>query len=114
MKELLESLASIQHDIWSHWMCWMFGQGCQNIADGTWTMPKEKVDRWMRQMRTKYAELSEGEKESDRKEAEKVLSVFIDEMVDRWHECDFSGRLHEFLGMTEEEYARYVESGKLR
>jgi len=43
--------------------------------DGTWTMPKEFVDRWQRQVNTPYKDLSHSEQESDRKEADKFLKV---------------------------------------
>lgn len=69
-----EPLADISHDIWSHWMRWMFTVGTFN-EDGTWTMPAEKVERWKRQMNTPYAELSEQERESDREQADKILKV---------------------------------------
>ena len=71
---LREPLADISHDIWSHWMRWMFSVGTMN-ADGTWTMPAEKVERWQRQMNTPYADLTEREKDSDREQADKILKV---------------------------------------
>jgi hypothetical protein len=66
MKEKREILADKQHQIWSHWMQWMFRQGKLN-ANGSWTLPKDKVDLWHRQMNTPYHSLTEEEKESDRK-----------------------------------------------
>lgn len=74
--ETLETLAAAAHESWSHWMRWMFGEGTLN-DDGTWTMPADKVQRWHRQMWTPYAELSEGEKESDRDEARKIIRALI-------------------------------------
>ena len=43
--------------------------------DGTVTIPKWAVDRWMRQMQTEYKDLLEQEKESDRIEADRVLQT---------------------------------------
>ncbi len=34
----------------------------------------------------------------------------IDDKIDEWHKGDSNLPLHEFLGMTEEEYAKWVES----
>lgn len=34
----------------------------------------------------------------------------IDDKIDEWHKSDSNLPLHEFLGMTEEEYAKWVES----
>jgi hypothetical protein len=65
-KETLERFTNSQHEIWSHWMKFMFSKGTMN-EDGTWTMDKEKVERWKRQMETDYNNLSEDEKETDRK-----------------------------------------------
>lgn len=33
----------------------------------------------------------------------------IDAKIEAWHDSDYSGPLHEYLGMTEEEYAAFVE-----
>lgn len=67
-------IGELAHDQWAHWMKYLFSQGQFN-PDGTWTMPAWAVDRWTRQMQTPYAELSESEQESDRKEADKFLEV---------------------------------------
>ena len=72
--DLREKLADLQHEIWSHWMKWLF-QCCQANEDGSMTIPKEKVSRWQRQMITPYSQLSDAEKDSDRIEADKVLKV---------------------------------------
>lgn len=71
---LRELLADIQHAIWAHWMKYMFTQGTYN-DDGTWTMPKEKVNHWTRQMNTNYAQLTERERDSDRDQAVKILKA---------------------------------------
>lgn len=71
---LREALADISHDIWTHWMRWQFSVCTQN-EDGSLTIPAEKVARWLRQMGTDYADLSEREKDSDREQADKILVV---------------------------------------
>ena len=74
-EDLREQLAAYAHDAaWSGWMSYMFGNGTFN-ADGTWTMPAWAVDRWMCQMTTLYADLTEQEKNSDRDEADKMLQI---------------------------------------
>ncbi len=67
---ILERDAAIQHDIWSHWMKYFFScvekyVDLPNKCVGT-SINDEKVARWMKQMNTKYADLTEEEKESDR------------------------------------------------
>lgn len=76
MDELTETLAAVQHDIWAHWMRYMFTQGSMQ-PDGTWVMPAEKVLRWSRQMESRYADLSDREQVSDRDQAEKVIAVLF-------------------------------------
>jgi len=72
-----DSMAAAQHLIWSNWMKHQFDQGTFN-EDGTWTMPKEKVERWQRQMNASYADLTESEKESDMDQVERMLSFIGD------------------------------------
>ena len=68
-----EMMAAAQHTIWSHWMNYLFSQGNFN-EDGTWTMPKDKVERWQRQVNTDYDDLTEEEKQGDRDQVEKMLN----------------------------------------
>ena len=70
-----EALADLAHSMWSGWMTWMFAKGEFN-KDGSWTMPKESVERWTRQATTSYRELPENEKKSDRTEADKMIKIF--------------------------------------
>jgi hypothetical protein len=69
-EKIREDLADLCHEQWSGWMRYLFRFGIQN-DDGTFTIGADQVTRWQRQMQTCYADLSESEKESDRKEADK-------------------------------------------
>ena len=71
---LRELLAEYAHKAWSGWMRYLFLKGKWN-ADGSFTIFKDSAERWLRQMNTPYHELSEGEKESDRKEADEMLAI---------------------------------------
>lgn len=71
---LREKLAELAHDQWAGWMEYLFSKGTFN-EDGTWTMPVWAVERWKRQAETPYSDLSEAEKNSDRNEADKFLTV---------------------------------------
>ena len=83
-----EELAALMHEIWGHWMKYLFSQCWHNFGgtgekDGSVTIPVQSVERWMRQMRTPYDELSEKEKDSDREQADKVLALigkYVDEL----------------------------------
>lgn len=74
MDKLLEKLADLEHKRWSRWQKYLHSQ-CKKNDDGSLTIPKEKVERWKGQIKTDYKDLSEKEKESDRKEAKKTLQI---------------------------------------
>ena len=71
---MLEKLADQQHEIWSHWMKYLFEISTQN-EDGSVTISAEKVERWKRQMNTEYANLSTKEQKSDIDQAIKVAAT---------------------------------------
>jgi len=71
---LLDVIADQEHEQWSHWMKYMFSCGTTN-DDGSWTMPKDKVERWKRQMETPYTSLTDKEKMSDKEMAEKPITA---------------------------------------
>lgn len=71
---MTEVYAAEQHNIWSDWMIWLFQ--CSHVnADGSVTIPAEKVHRWTRQMNTPYDMLSEEEKESDRIQVRRMFAA---------------------------------------
>ena len=85
-----ETLAELAHEQWSGWMEYLFSKGTFN-EDGTWTMPEWAVNRWVIQMGMPYNRLSEEEKESDRKEADKFLGVISQEINSAKY--DYLGRI---------------------
>lgn len=68
---LLEVVAAKQHEIWAHWQRYLHDK-CEMTEIGL-LIPPELVNRWDRQIRTAYADLSETEKESDREQARKII-----------------------------------------
>ena len=76
LKDIREELSDYAHDTWSGWMKYMFGKG-RFTVEGEFILPLGLVSRWMRQMNTPYAELSEAEKLSDQKEAARILAITV-------------------------------------
>ncbi len=72
--ELLEQLASIEHERWSHWQRYMHGKATCNL-DGSLTIPADLVTRWERLMKTPYAQLTDEERESDREQVRRYLTI---------------------------------------
>lgn len=73
---LREVLADLEHDRWSRWMNYLFTKGTLN-PDGSFTINADSVLHWKRQAKTGYSDLSEKEKDSDRKEANNTLALII-------------------------------------
>ena len=71
---LREALAAVQHEIWAHWMRYVF-KICDTDDYGNVIITENLVNRWHDQINTSYANLSEKEKDSDREQADKVLEV---------------------------------------
>lgn len=72
--KVTDEIASVQHDIWSHWMRYLFEVSFEN-QDGSVTISPEKVARWRKQMYQGYNELSDKERESDMEQAVKVIDA---------------------------------------
>ena len=80
-ESLIEALAAIEHDRWSHWQRHMHAQ-CRPGDDGSLTIPADLVARWTQQMSTPYSGLSETEKESDREQVRRYLPVIAAALTD--------------------------------
>lgn len=74
LDELLEQLASIEHDRWSHWQRYLHSKGVRQ-PDGSLLLPSELVRHWETQLETSYDQLSDSEKESDREQVRKYLPI---------------------------------------
>jgi hypothetical protein len=72
--ELRERLAAEQHEIWAHWMQYLFSVSITN-PDGSYTIPQRTAYRWQRQMDTSYTLLTEKEKDSDREHADTTIKI---------------------------------------
>ena len=70
-----EALASYAHEAWSGWMKHLFEESFYGRQTGTVTIRRWNVYKWTKQKETAYEDLTEKEKESDRKEARKILAV---------------------------------------
>jgi hypothetical protein len=74
LHELLEPLAAIEHERWSHWQQYLHSKGVAQ-PDGSLLLPADLVARWQKQIDAKYDELSEREKNSDREQVRKYLPL---------------------------------------
>ena len=80
--ELLEALAALEHERWSHWQRYMHGK-CTARDDGSLVIPAELVSRWERLMATPDRELTEREKESDREQVLRYMPLIVDALDDK-------------------------------
>jgi hypothetical protein len=71
---LIETLAAVEHQRWSHWQRYMHERG-KRQSDGSLLIPADLVARWERQITTPYSALTDQEKESDREQVRKYLSL---------------------------------------
>lgn len=64
---IIEKLASLEHDQWAHWTGYMLNN-----------LTPENIERWKRQIKTPYSQLTEKEKESDREWARKAYNILLE------------------------------------
>jgi hypothetical protein len=74
LERLVEKLAKIEHERWSHWQRYVHSKGSRQ-SDGSLLLPAELVRRWDKQIETEYDGLSDEEKDSDREQVRKYLPI---------------------------------------
>lgn len=74
---LIEELAAIEHERWSHWQRYVQGKGAIQ-PDGSLLLPAHLVKHWEIQAQTDYAHLTDQERESDREQVRKYLPIIAD------------------------------------
>jgi hypothetical protein len=78
-EEFVEKGANLEHDRWARWQKYMHSHvydSSKSINPHLKVIPTELYERWERQIATPYSELSEKEKESDRKETREYLALY--------------------------------------
>ncbi len=74
-KELFEKLAAIEHERWADWQSYVHSK-CLSLEDGLYiVIPKQLFQQWQRQIKTPYGELSEKEKDADRKQVRRYWDL---------------------------------------
>ena len=74
LAEIRGRLASNAHASWAGWMAYLFENSRQN-KNGSVTIPKYLVERWVRQMKTSFEDLSKKEQERDYVEADRIMNL---------------------------------------
>jgi hypothetical protein len=74
-QERLEIAAAECHKQWAGWTEYFLGKMAHSEEGNYSTLSRVWIDRWRRQIGLPYAELREDEKNSDRREARKILSA---------------------------------------
>jgi hypothetical protein len=74
LNRLTEILAAIEHERWSHWQRYVHSHAIRQ-QDGSLVIPSELVKRWEKQMETKYEDLTNEERESDREQVRRYLPI---------------------------------------
>ena len=79
---LMEQLAAVEHERWSHWQRYVHSK-CVRQPDGSLLLPADLVERWDEQIDTKYAELNDQERESDRVQVRKYLPLIVSALAEK-------------------------------
>lgn len=82
LEGLVERLAAVEHERWSHWQRYVHSK-CVRQPDGALLIPAGLVARWERQIDTKYSELAEQERKSDREQVRKYLPLIASALAER-------------------------------
>ena len=79
---LLDTLAAVEHERWSHWQRYMHSKGVAQ-SDGSLLLPAVLVERWEKQISTPYEKLSDEEKESDQEQVRRYLPLIVEVLTNR-------------------------------
>jgi len=82
---LIESLAAVEHERWAHWQRYLHSK-CSRKADGSLLLPAELVQKWEKQIATKYEDLGEEQKESDRDQVRRYLPLIAAALTEQMQE----------------------------
>lgn len=76
LEKEMEALADIEHQRWASWQKYLH-EKLKVCLDGNYYLHKDWRNRWFKQIITPYKDLSEREKESDRKEVRRYMKHIL-------------------------------------
>ena len=108
-EKFVEKGAELEHDRWARWQEYMFSKFVEheNGKGEYLCLHKDFWKRWNRQIDTKYIDLSEEEKESDRKETRNYLPLVLSQRSEDIAE------IQKMIEKTIEEYEVFKNKRKL-
>lgn len=80
---LRRRLAEIEHERWADWQRWMHDQ-CAPQPNGDLVIPAPLVERWERQIRTPFEQLSEAEQHSDLEQVDRYWPLIAPALAANW------------------------------
>lgn len=104
-----DRLAALCHSQWAGWMGYLFGKS-KKQPDGSVIIPADLVERWERQVGAPFADLSEKEKDSDRKEADKFIGL-LEKRIEEVYRVTVDGKSHDFKNQSDAERFRKSKPG---
>ena len=108
-EEMIEKLSDIEHDRWCSWQKYLHSC-CVKNEDGSLTIPKVLVERWEYEINTKYNNLPDNIKESDRKETYKIIPIIDEYLQHQLEEKDKS--INDAINYIDNHmYERYCYTG---
>jgi hypothetical protein len=107
--EILEKFADAQHEIWSHWMKYLFTKGWDQ-PDGTFKISRREVERWRRQMETPYSELSDSEQISDKDVVKEHMQDCIIALVEKSVSASLDNLEEEFVLIEKDSWEEIQET----
>lgn len=72
LDQIIDELASIEHERWAHWQKYVHDLAQRN-SDGSVTIPSDFVTKWERKITANFTDLTDSEKESDRDQVRRYL-----------------------------------------
>jgi len=99
IEEFIEKGANLEHERWARWQEYMFSKFVEHSnGKGEYVcLSSDLFKRWSRQIKTPYSNLTEAEKESDRKETRNYIPL-----------------LEQALAQQKEEIKEMIEGMKLK
>ena len=81
LEGLVEELSDIEHQRWADWQSYLHSKLVFNPKSCVWELSEDLYRHWDRQINTPYKDLSEREKQEDRKQVYRYLPLLKEKLT---------------------------------